>query len=149
MLTEQDIAHLWDRMSAIYGHRWLSNFGPRDEGGTWLMGLVNLTPQHLAAGLRACVDRGDDWPPPLPEFCALCFGLPERDRAVQMCIARDWSSPVTDAMRRTLPSFDLQHMSRREEIAHWRAVYGMAVEGAQDELLALPGPSESRVAISP
>lgn len=66
-------------MAAIYGHRWVSSFGadPAGVGGdTWAAGLAGLTGPQLADGLRAAVASSDPWPPTLPEFRAMCLGIP-------------------------------------------------------------------------
>lgn len=65
-------------MAAIYGHRWVSSYGPDDSDDTWLRGLGGITPREVAAGLSACVDRADPWPPTLPEFRAMCRTPPDR-----------------------------------------------------------------------
>jgi hypothetical protein len=70
-LTDKHIGQLWGRMAAMYGHKWTSNYGDADDG-TWLSGLVDLSPADLADGLRACLKRTDPWPPTLPEFRQLC-----------------------------------------------------------------------------
>lgn len=59
-------------MTAIYGHKWASAYGETDADDTWASGLKDMTPQNLADGLRACLDRAEPWPPTLPEFRALC-----------------------------------------------------------------------------
>ena len=70
-------------MTHIYGHRWTATFGETaiDERGeltdtakTWASALCEVTGQQLADGLRACLEREDTWPPPLPEFKQLCDG---------------------------------------------------------------------------
>lgn len=61
-------------MSKIYGHRWVSSYGEEDDG-TWLSGLADLTPDHLAAGLRSCLHSGEEWPPTLPAFRNRCLGI--------------------------------------------------------------------------
>lgn len=35
-----------------------------------------MTPVQLGKGLEACITRADPWPPTLPEFRALCLGIP-------------------------------------------------------------------------
>ena len=45
-------------------------------GETWAKGLAGLTGDDLARGLSACITRSDEWPPGLPEFRALCLGIP-------------------------------------------------------------------------
>lgn len=67
-------------MAEIYGHRWTASFGanPDSEGaaGTWAKGLAGITPAQLAYGLKACITSSDPWPPTLPEFRAMCLGIP-------------------------------------------------------------------------
>ena len=70
---------LWRRMAEIYGQRWTAAYGEdavSGAGDTWAKGLVGITPQQLARGLEACITRADPWPPTLPEFRALCLGIP-------------------------------------------------------------------------
>ncbi len=77
LLTEKHIAQLWAKMARVYGHRWVSGFGEADDG-TWLDGLKGLLPEDLADGYRSMVDsREFAWPPTLPEFRSLCFGVDE------------------------------------------------------------------------
>lgn len=71
-LGPEHIGELWRRMTAIYGHRWLSSYGPTDADDTWLRGLNGLSPSDLGKGLMACVESGDEWPPTLPAFRRLC-----------------------------------------------------------------------------
>lgn len=77
---------LWERMVAIYGHKWTSTHGviPHDEitgsltvtGETWQQGLRGITGQQFGRGLEACITRNDEWPPTLPEFRAMCLSVP-------------------------------------------------------------------------
>lgn len=75
------MANLWERMNHIYGHKWASAYGElatRENGeltetaSSWARGLMGLQGAELAHGLEMCVDRGETWPPSLPEFKALC-----------------------------------------------------------------------------
>lgn len=77
-LRREHIARLWQRMAAIYGHKWVSSYGADDADDTWLRGLGGITPNEVAGALSACVERGDPWPPTLPEFRALCRAPKER-----------------------------------------------------------------------
>jgi hypothetical protein len=66
-------------MAAIYGHRWTSAYGDDPKGmsgDTWGAGLHGMTGVQLARGLEACVASSDPWPPTLPEFRAMCLGIP-------------------------------------------------------------------------
>lgn len=70
---------IWQRMAEIYGHRWTSAFGDdagQGAGVTWAKGLAGLSLDQIARGIEAVVLSADGWPPPLPEFRALCLGIP-------------------------------------------------------------------------
>ena len=73
--TEAQIAQLWARMASMYGHRWLSAYGERDEDGTWRRVLSGLVGEQIAKGLRGCIESGSEWPPSAPEFRRMCLGL--------------------------------------------------------------------------
>lgn len=135
-MSQSLVDELWRRMTRIYGHRWLSNFGERDDG-TWAAGLRGITAQHLAAGFRATVDSGEYWPPSLPQFRALCLGLPNQSAAVAAALCTYNESPLALRMRDTLPSWDRRHMSRSELERHYRAVYADCVAAASTNLLMI------------
>lgn len=88
---------LWERMVATYLHRWTSVMGvsPQDDtgaftvaGDTWARGLAGLQPDQLGRGLaQAATATADGWPPTLPEFRALCLGIPSL-AAVQRDLTR-------------------------------------------------------------
>lgn len=68
-------------MAQIYGHRWTAPHGESPDAesgsaGTWAKGLAGISGRQLGAGLEACIVRADPWPPTLPEFRALCLGIP-------------------------------------------------------------------------
>ena len=75
----------WQRMAAIYGHKWTSAFGDspfNDQGvmtiagDTWQRGLAGIPEPAIATGLQAALTSADGWPPTLPAFRALCFDIP-------------------------------------------------------------------------
>lgn len=70
----------WVRMAEIYGHKWTSAYGddsgPEGAAGTWAKGLAGVTPAQVSTGLQACLVAIDPWPPTLPEFRAMCLGVP-------------------------------------------------------------------------
>ena len=76
------MANLWERMIHIYGHKFASAFGESAFDGndlsetarTWASGLRDVTGEQIASGLRECVNKGDPWPPALPEFVSMCKG---------------------------------------------------------------------------
>lgn len=70
---------LWQRMAEIYGHRWTSAYGDdagASAGQTWARGLSGLAPAQIASGLDSVLASADEWPPTLPQFRAMCFGIP-------------------------------------------------------------------------
>lgn len=94
----------WVLMTDAFGHRWVSQHGETDAGGTWARGLAGLTGQDIARGMARVVASGAEWPPGLPEFRALCeptpdqIGAPEPERAfIEACrnahpaVTRHWS----------------------------------------------------------
>jgi len=60
----------------MYGHRFVSSFGEKDDG-TWLSALRDLSPEQIAKGLHACINNYPDWPPALGQFRRLCQIVPE------------------------------------------------------------------------
>lgn len=75
--------HLWERMTHLYNHKWTAKYGETavkqnntltDVARTWVAGLRGVTAKQMATGLQACCESGDDWPPSLPKFRAMCVG---------------------------------------------------------------------------
>jgi hypothetical protein len=66
-------------MVGIFGHRWTSNYGEDPRGhvaDTWSRALADLPPSQITRGIEAAAHGSDGWPPSLPEFRALCLGIP-------------------------------------------------------------------------
>ncbi len=73
------LGKFWERMAAMFGHTWVSQYG--DDAGdlagdTWAACLEGLTGSQIAVGFRALRDSGREWPPSAPAFRAMCFGIP-------------------------------------------------------------------------
>lgn len=71
--------YLWFHFSTIYPHRWTSAMGvdPRGhQGKVWATALATLTRDQIDAGLEACRNSADEWPPSLPAFKAACYEIP-------------------------------------------------------------------------
>jgi hypothetical protein len=79
-LSSRLISRIWEKMAAIYGHRWVSAYGAHaDETGqlsqaaeTWAQGLAGLSREQLRRGFEALLRAGLEWPPTLPEFRDMC-----------------------------------------------------------------------------
>lgn len=89
------MSRFWQRMAALYGHRWSSSMGDvLDAKGklssaakVWQQGLKGLTLAQLGSGFEALATSDFFWPPSLPEFRALCVGrggdnVPSLDQVV-------------------------------------------------------------------
>lgn len=75
------IRRFWQRMSEIYGHRWVSSYGDNAGGAaarTWASGLAGLAGEQIARGISGCMTSAEPWPPTLPEFRRLCLEIPTR-----------------------------------------------------------------------
>ena len=136
-LTPRHMQELWTRMVRIYGLRWTSGFGESDDG-TWLTGLHGLMPEELANGVRACIDRPSGWPPLLPEFRALCLGIPDLETAVHKALKGDSDDPVVEAMRKAVSSWDFTHHSAEHVERRLRGCYPDIAEKFVTRHLSLP-----------
>ena len=65
--------NLWEKMIAMFGHKWASTYGPTDSGDTWRKVLTGITSRQLADGLNHLATHGDAWPPSAPEFRKMCL----------------------------------------------------------------------------
>ena len=71
---------LWERMTQLWGHRHQSAWGQSvdangnltDTADLWLQGLSRFTLSELGNGVNKMVEKGQEWPPTLPEFMAMC-----------------------------------------------------------------------------
>lgn len=102
--SRRTLRRLWPKMAAIYGHRWTASFGEAVEndageltvaGETWQKGLAGLCRAQLTAGVNAALFSANPWPPTLPEFRALCLGIPPL-AAVRALLARPDLQPKAD-----------------------------------------------------
>lgn len=72
--------YLWEQMTYLYGHKFTSTNGESavvdgvltDVAKTWSIALTGITGDQIATGLQACVNSGNEWPPSVPGFVAMC-----------------------------------------------------------------------------
>jgi hypothetical protein len=102
----RQLRDLWAKMTSIYGHRWVSAFGDSpeygndaktpgaftDAGKVWSQGLIGITGQQMALGLRRALMSAEPFPPNLPEFRAMCLGIPTL-ATVQLVLAKPHDQP--------------------------------------------------------
>lgn len=83
---ERVMERLWIRMTEIFGHKWVSQYG-EDPLETWAKRLGSFSKEEIAIGVNACANSTMQWPPSLPDFCGLCqpdaaeLGLPDNTSA--------------------------------------------------------------------
>lgn len=129
MLNEADLSRLWVLMTKIYGHKWLCNFGQADKDNVWLAGLRGLTPDMIKQGLNACVNQFKTWPPTLPEFKALCLGIPDKQAAIENALfaASDKRSLIGNKIYQLVGDWDMKTLSMRDLRTRCNEVYDQAV----------------------
>lgn len=80
IFSDKVMAKIWQRMAAIYGHKWTSHLGVASDAEgklsesakVWKQGLIGVTLDQVKYGFTALVIKHHDWPPSLPEFRKLC-----------------------------------------------------------------------------
>lgn len=126
------LPELWAAMLATYGHRWASAYGQDPNGvaaATWATGLAGLSAGQIAAGLRACLTFGDGWPPTLPEFRALCMGIPALSTVRAEMLRPDAErSPFTRFAKALIDGHRYRQADAREADRMLREAYELARE---------------------
>jgi len=78
-----NLIFLFEQLGYLYGHKFTSTYGETavnedgqltGAGRTWSAALGDLTHEQLVNGMRACKDGGEEWPPSIPSFVAMCKG---------------------------------------------------------------------------
>ena len=64
---------LWGKLSAMYGYKFLSQFGEEPDK-TWETCLKGITGRQMADGLNHCLTHHLEWPPGAAQFRGLCLG---------------------------------------------------------------------------
>jgi hypothetical protein len=129
---------LWERMAAIYPHRWASAMGASPQapdgsltvaGDTWARGLVGLTPDQLGRGLDTCTASADEWPPALPAFRAMCLGIPDLAQVrLEMRPGAPHVSRFTRLVYLHLDPWALRHATAEGADRMVREAYGLAYD---------------------
>lgn len=131
---------LWLRMAEIYGHRWTSAYGENAEQGaglTWSKGLGGLTPRDIANGLSQALLSSDPWPPTLPQFRALCLGVPSLAAVTLAINNRNIATPFE---RLTWKNLDVYRLRMADANNHHRVIRD-AYELAREHVMqGLPMP---------
>lgn len=130
------LRRIWERLTALYGHAWVSVHGvtPHDKAGalsmsgdTWGRVLAGLSVQQIAAGIEACVAEGAEFPPSAPRFRAMCLGVPSL-AAVRSDLRHGETSPFARAVWAELDSFRYRQASAEQEDRMLRDAYELVRE---------------------
>jgi hypothetical protein len=120
---------LWVRMAEIYGHRWTSSYGESSDAngaaGTWAKGLSGIDSMQIAAGLKSCIVSANPWPPTLPEFRAMCLGIPT---LAEMRLDSDKAKPFTILVWQRLDGFRHKMANAEQADRMLRDAYEVARE---------------------
>lgn len=156
-VRDKAMRRFWQRMAAIYGHRWTSAYGERCDddsgdltvpGDTWQRGLDAVGEHRIATGLNACVMSPDPWPPTLPKFRAMCLDIPSLARVRLTFNGASETTPFTRKMWQNIDSFRLKQADTEKADRILRDAYEMTCEyvmtGAE-----LPTPSAAAIAREP
>lgn len=140
-LSDALLETLWSKMTEIFGHRWTSSFGS-EPSKVWASGLAGVTGLQLADGLRKIVQRGIDWPPSLPEFRAMCEGIPAFSavRAELLPSHQGERSPFARLVWLKLDSWAYRHANAERAERILRDAYGEAVKHLRDGKPLPPSP---------
>jgi len=133
---------LWEAMADVYGHRWVSSYGAdpqKGAGQTWAKGLAGLTGHQLAAGIESCITSAESWPPTLPEFRALCLGIPP---LAAVRLDREKVTPFTRLVWQHLDGYRMKQVSADQADRMLRDAYELAREHVMRGG-ALPEPSKA------
>jgi len=147
----RQLRDLWAKMTSIYGHRWVSAFGDSPEHGNesktpgaftdvgkvWSQGLIGITGKQMAYGLRRALMSAEPFPPNLPEFRALCLGIPTL-ATVQLVLAKPHDQPEeTQAFIRLVWRFIDTYRFARSGIGQANATIKEAYQLAREYRMAL------------
>lgn len=131
---ERLMRQLWQRMAEVYGHRWTSAYGDdagKGAGLTWAKGLAGMPPVSVARGLEAAIVSAEPWPPTLPEFRALCLGIPS---LAAMRVELRGGSPATPFGRLVWSMLDTYRLRMVDSDRSERMVAD-AYESARDHVM--------------
>lgn len=152
---------LWARMTAIFGSKWIQNYGTQDQFSfkEWGDALQYKTVPEVMNAIdhfREESRHGNTWPPSLPDFIAQCVppNLPRKEIAFQEVIRNmgdwaeaEWSHVIVEAAAKAVGYFNFGHMNETPLKKLWSNAfddaYSQFINGELIEIKkALPQESE-------
>lgn len=114
-MTDRKFAEFFAVMAGIFGHKWASQYGTEPDGisaRVWNDGLTGLTLPQIAEAVKHYKNRSiaDAWPPSLPEFRQVAYGLPSLAEA-RHALRTGTATPFTKAMWRFIDGYRYKQAS--------------------------------------
>jgi hypothetical protein len=137
---------LWLRMTEIYGHKWTSAYGEDAESGageTWAIGLSGLDARDINTGLSAAITSNDPWPPTLPQFRAMCLGIPTLAAVMLAIRTKAKATPFLVMLWQNLDSYRLRQASADQADRLVRDAYELTREHVMQGRALPPVPEEA------
>lgn len=101
---------LWQIMSSMYGHKWVSSFGDEvDPDKVWASCLKGISRDQIKFGLNQCATSGREWPPSAPEFRLMCLDSPDWEHKRIAAADEDWKKTREEMLA-------LEDVTRKERI---------------------------------
>ena len=147
-MTDRKFAEFFAVMAGIYGHKWVSQYGTEPDGisaRVWNDGLSGLSLKQIAEAVRYYKNQSTSavWPPSLPEFRQVAFGLPSLAQA-KHDLRNGTATPFTKVLWRFIDGY-------RWKQASYDAADRMAAEAYELAVAAVtsgePLPDEQTAAL--
>ena len=114
-MTDRKFAEFFAVMAGIFGHKWVSQYGQDPDSiaaRVWNDGLTGLSLKQIAEAVKHYKNRSiaDAWPPSLPEFRQVAYGLPSLAEA-RHALRTGTATPFTKVMWRFIDGYRFKQAS--------------------------------------
>lgn len=127
------LCELWARMTALFGHRWVSQHGDTPSGvdlAEWGEAIAGLLPSQLGQGMRGVRAITTGWPPDAGQFRAMCLGLPSLIEVQRELAGAEPSTPFGRLVWRFVDAWRLRHADAATSQRMIEQAYALAVSKA-------------------
>lgn len=127
------LCELWARMTAIFGHRWVSQHGDTPSGvdlAEWGEAIAGLLPSQLGHGMRGVRAITTGWPPDAGQFRAMCLGLPSLIEVQRQFAGAEPITPFGRLVWRFVDAWRLRHADAATSQRMIEQAYALAVSKA-------------------
>lgn len=122
------IQWLWQMMSSMYGHKWVSSYGAEvDPDKVWASCLKGVLPEQIKHGLNRCATECHEWPPSAPEFRSLCLDWSEDSDIRWEHALQDRAESEWQQYRKALPNLTKKERAQaagRKAIEEMKSLFG-------------------------